>query len=130
MGNKPSSLAKSQASPPSKWPDGTPKSQGNAFTGHLDGRPSVFANPKDLQYAAARTSSTTAVEAMRAKGIEPGRINNLSHQAEEAKRNRSHNNPRMRLPEWIGPNKPHHRRWAAIAPPAPPTEDDQEDQAP
>lgn len=130
MGNKPSSLAKPQASPPSKWPDGTPKSQGSAFTGHLDGQPSVFANPKDLQYAAARTSSTAAVEAMRAKGIEPGRINNLSHQAEEAKRNRSHNNPRMRLPEWIGPNKPHHRRWAAIAPPAPPTEDDQEDQAP
>ena len=130
MGNRASSFAKSQASPPSKWPDGTRRSQGNAFTGHLDGRPSVFANPKDLQYAAAHTSSTAAVEAMRAKGIEPGRINNLSHQAEEAKRNRSHNNPRMRLPEWIGPNKPHHRRWAAIAPPAPPTEDDQEDQAP
>lgn len=123
-------LAKSQGLPPSKWPDGTRRSQGNAFTGHLDGQPSIFANPKDLQYAAARTSSTAAVEAMRAKGIEPGRINNLSHQAEEAKRNRSHNNPRMRLPEWIGPNKPHHRRWAAIAPPAPPTEDDQEDQAP
>jgi hypothetical protein len=128
--NKPSSLAKSQASPRSKWPDGTPKSLGNAFTSHHDGRPSVFANPKDLQYAAARASSTAAVEALRARGIEPGRLNNLSHQAEEAKRNRSHNNPRMRLPEWIGPNKPHHRRWAAIAPPAPPIDDDQEDPAP
>ncbi len=140
MRNKPSSLAKSQASPPSKrprtraslasWPDGTPKSLGNAFSAHQDGHPSVFANPKDLQYAAARTSSTAAVEALRARGIEPGRLNNLSHQAEEAKRNRSHNNPRMRLPEWIGPNKPHHRRWAAIAPPAPPIDDDQEDPAP
>jgi hypothetical protein len=39
----------------------------------------------------------------------------------------------MRLPEWIGPNKPHHRRWAAIAPPvapAPSNQDDQEDPSP
>lgn len=81
MGNKPSSLAKSQASPRSKWPDGTPKSLGNDFTAHLDGRPSVFANPKDLQYAAARTSSTAAVEASRARGIEPSPIHGLSRKA-------------------------------------------------
>ena len=83
--------------------------------------------------ATRSASSTAAVERSRAKGIEPGRLNNLSHQAEEARRNRSHNNPRMRLPEWIGPNKPHHRRWAAIAPPvapAPSNQDDQEDPSP
>lgn len=127
MSTKRKVLAKSQASHPSKWPDGTPKSQGNAFTGHLDGRPSIFANPKDVQYAAARSSSSAAVEAMRQRGIEPGRLDGLSHQADEARRNRSHNNPRLRVPVWIGPNKPHHRRWAAIAPPAPSNQDDQED---
>jgi hypothetical protein len=136
MSNKPSSLAKPQgaiqASRPSRatrWPDGTPRSQGNDFTAHLDGRPSVFASAQDQALATRSASSTAAVERSRAKGIEPGRLNNLSHHAEEAKRNRSHNNPRMRLPEWIGPNKPHNRRWAAIAPLAPteqPIDDDQE----
>ena len=85
MRNKPSSLAKSQASPPSKWPDGTRRSQGNDFTAHLADRPSIFANPKDQQAAAARTNSTAAVEAMRAKGIEPAMVYGLSRQSEETK---------------------------------------------
>lgn len=88
MSTKRKVLAKSQASPPSKWPDGTRKSQGNAFTGHLDGQPSIFSSAKDAQYAAARTSSSAAVEAMRQRGIEPGRLDGLSHQADEAKRQR------------------------------------------
>ena len=81
MGKKPSSFVKPQALPRSKWPDGTPKSQGNDFTAHLDGRPSIFANPKDLQYAANRASSTAAVEALRARGIEPSPIHGLSRKA-------------------------------------------------
>lgn len=88
MRNKPSSLAKSQASPPSKWPDGTRRSQGNDFTAHLSGRPSIFASPKDQQAAAARSSSTAAVEAMRSKGIEPAMVYGLSRHSEEAKRMR------------------------------------------
>ena len=88
MHNKPSSLAKSQALPPSKWPDGTRRSQGNDFTAHLSGRPSIFASPKDQQAAAARSSSTAAVEAMRSKGIEPAMVYGLSRHSEEAKRTR------------------------------------------
>ena len=81
-------LAKSQGPAKARWPDGTRRSQGNAFTAHQDGSPSVFANPKDLQYAAARTSSTAAVEAMRAKGIEPAMVYGLSDRSEDAKRTR------------------------------------------
>lgn len=120
-------LAKSQGLPPSKWTDGTRRSQGNAFSLHLDGRPSIFSSAKDAQYAAARSSSSANVERQRAAGIEPALVYGLSHKAEEAKRNRSHNNPRLRLPEWIGPNRPSYRRWAAIAPPPPSDQDDQED---
>ena len=92
---------------------------GNDYTAHLDGRSSAMASAKDAQAAVISKSSTATVERMRAMGIEPGRLDGLSHEAKEAKHNRSHNNRRMRLPKWIGPNKPHHRRWAAIAPPAP-----------
>lgn len=81
-------LAKSQASPPSKWPDGTRRSQGNDFTAHLGDRPSIFASAKDKQAAAARSSSTAAVEAMRSKGMEPAMVYGLSRHSEEAKRTR------------------------------------------
>lgn len=112
-------FAKSQNPTPSCWPDGTRKSSGNAFTAYLDGQPSILASAKDVQYAAATISSSASVSRQQAKGIEPLRLGALS--------NKSHNNPRMRLPEWIGPNKPHHRRWAAIAPPAPSDHDDHDD---
>jgi hypothetical protein len=85
MSNKASSLAKSQggnhANRPSRatrWPDGTPRSQGNDFTAHLDGRPSVFASAQDQALATRGASSTAAVERSRAKGIEPARISQLT----------------------------------------------------
>ena len=88
MGNKASSLAKSQGVPPSKWPDGTRKSQGNAFTGHLDGQPSIFSSAADQALATRSTSSTAAVERSRAKGIEPAMVYGLSAKGDEAKRQR------------------------------------------
>ena len=88
MGNKASSLAKSQGLPASKWPDGTRKSQGNAFTGHLDGRPSIFSSAQDKALATRSASSTAAVERSRAQGIEPAMVYGLSTKGNEAKRQR------------------------------------------
>ena len=88
MGNKPSSFAKSQASPPSKWPDGTRKSLSNAFTSHLDDSPSIFASAQDQALATRSASSTAAVERSRARGIEPAMVYGLSHRSEDAKRTR------------------------------------------
>jgi hypothetical protein len=81
-------FAPAQGKAKPKWPDGTRRSQGNDFTGHLVDRPSIFASPKDQQAAAARSSSTAAVEAMRSKGIEPAMVYGLSRHSEEAKRTR------------------------------------------
>lgn len=90
MRNKLSSLAKSQASPPSKWPDGTRRSQGNDFTAHLGCRPSIFASPKDLQAAAARSSSSANVERQRLLGKDPILLYGLSAKGEEARRHKRH----------------------------------------
>jgi hypothetical protein len=52
---------------------------GNDFTAHLDGRPSAMASAKDAQAAVISKSSTATVERMRAMGIEPARISQLTH---------------------------------------------------
>jgi hypothetical protein len=113
------------------WPDGTPRSLGNAFTLHLDGTRSIFNTALERQAAAASAVQSRTVERMRLKGIEPARAYGLSAKAETEKANRSHNNPRLLLPVWIGPNKPDYRHWLAIAPKAPadvdePAQDEQE----
>jgi hypothetical protein len=92
VGNKPSSFAKSQAWPLSKrsrtranlphWPDGTPKSLGNDFTAHLDGRRSIFC-PADLAAFAHKASSAANVERQRAAGVEPSRLHGLSRKADQ-----------------------------------------------
>lgn len=57
------------------WPDGTPRSLNNDFTAHLDGRPSIWANPSELADFDRRSTSAATVERMRAMGIEPARLN-------------------------------------------------------
>jgi hypothetical protein len=86
MSNKALKLAKAQAgtqarrpSSATRWPDGTPKSLGNDFTAHLDGRPSFMASPAAVAAFAHRATSTGNVERMRAMGIEPARISQLTH---------------------------------------------------
>lgn len=71
-----------------EWPDGTPKSLNNGFTGHLDGQPSRFALdrvffPSKTTGKSASHTSTQSRERVEATGKNIGTIVGLSKKSEK-----------------------------------------------
>lgn len=65
------------------WPDGTPKSFGTAFTGHMDGQPSIFVThrifcPANSTGVSASHHATASREKVEAGGRNIGTIFGLS----------------------------------------------------
>ncbi|MEY4345266.1 MAG: hypothetical protein RL032_1098 [Pseudomonadota bacterium] len=69
-----------------RWPDGTPRSQGNAFSAHLDGRPSVFGTLVALANAQHSINSTRNVEQQRLTGRDYSTLYGISAKADESVR--------------------------------------------
>ena len=68
------------------WPDGTPKSRGNAFSAHWDGQPSCIATPTVLANAKHSINSTRNVEQQRLTGRDYSTLYGISAKADESVR--------------------------------------------
>ena len=71
-----------------RWPDGSPKSFGNAFTAYLDGKPSCMATKAELANAKHALIAQRTQDEQRLQGKSNGTLYGLSNRADEEIRRR------------------------------------------
>ena len=66
-----------------RWPDGTPKSFGNSFTAHLDGKSSCMATRAELANARHALIAQRTQDEQRLQGKSNGTLYGISNKSDE-----------------------------------------------